>query len=277
MWFSYLRPFRPGAGSDGFGPGAVEGRTVRSLAVAALRLVTVLLACGAPVASAGSPASTATVLVVADVGESAQRTMPGPLWRKLVADYLGARTVTVEDGTGLPDDARCRNAHAMYAVFATFDRATRLPGFAQDTDRAYGIARFTVRNCLTGMVAPTKTVRVESEPLTEAARGEGDSALAAAMWQRAVQLSFARDPLALAPPPPRVARITNIVDGLVYLDHGDGFAVNQFLRDYADRNAHPHAPIQLIVVEITRRYASAGVVGNGTPRVGDYVDATPVK
>jgi len=30
-------------------------------------------------------------------------------------------------------------------------------------------------------------------------------------------------------------------------------------------------------VEITRRYASAGVVGIGTPRVGDYVDATPIK
>ena len=236
-----------------------------------------VLACGAPVASAGSSPSPAMVLVVADVGESAQRTLPGSLWRKLVADYFGAHSVSVEDGTALPDEARCRNAHAAYAVLATFDRAMRLPGFAQDTDRAYGIARFTVRNCLTGVVAPTKTVRVESEPLTEAARGEGDAAVAAAMWQRAVQLSLARDPLPLTPPPPRVARITNIVDGLVYLDHTDGFTVNQFLRDYADRNAHPHAPIQLIVVEVNRRYVSAGIVGNGSPRVGDYVDATPVK
>ena len=235
------------------------------------------MAAGAPALPAGNPLPAGSVLVVADVGESAQRTMPGALWRKLVVEYVGVRAAIAEDGTALPDEARCHSAHAVYAVFATFDRAMRLPGFAQDTDRAYGIARFTVRNCLTGVVAPPKAVRVESEPLTESARGEGDAAVAAAMWQRAVQLSLAHDPLVLAPPPPRVARITNIIDGIVYLDHGDGFAVNQFLRDYADRNAHPHAPIQLIVVEVNRRYTSAGVIGTGTPRVGDYVDATPVK
>jgi hypothetical protein len=226
---------------------------------------------------AGNALPPGSVLVVADVGESAQRTMPGTLWRKLVVDYVGAHAAVAEDGTALPDEARCHSAHALYAVFATFDRALRLPGFAQDTDRAYGLARFIVRNCLTGVVAPPKTVRVESEPLTESARGEGDAAVAAAMWQRAVQISLAHDPLLLAPPLPRVARITNIIDGIVYLDHGDGFALNQYLRDYADRNAHPHAPIQLIVVEVNRRYASAGIVGNGTPHVGDYVDATPLK
>ena len=251
---------------------------MRPLVLAAVPLLAgLVLAAGVPAAPAGNPLPSASVLVVADVGETAQRTMPGALWRKLVGDYLGARPLSVEDGTALPDEARCRSAHAAYAVFATFDRAMRLPGFAQDTDRAYGIARFTVRNCLTGVVAPTKTVRVESEPLTESARGEGDAAVAAAMWQRAVQVSLAHDPLVLAPPAPRVARITNIVDGIVYLDHGDGFTVNEFLRDYADRNAHPHAPIQLIVMEITRRYVATAVVGNGTPRVGDYVDATPVK
>lgn len=239
-----------------------------------------LLAAGTVLPVSGNPAPAPAVLVVADVGETAQRTMPSALWRKLVADYLGTRLAAVEDGTALPDDARCRGAHAGYAVLATFDRATRLPGFAQDTDRAYGVARFTVRNCLTGVVAPTKTVRVESEPLTESARGEGDAAVAAAMWQRAVQVSLAHDPLALAPPPApaaRTARIATIIDGTVYLDHGDGFTVNQVLRDYADRNAHPHPPIQLVVLEVTRRYAATTVVGNGTPHVGDYVDATPVK
>ncbi|HWT05331.1 MAG TPA: hypothetical protein VN224_06200 [Xanthomonadales bacterium] len=251
---------------------------MRSFVLAAAPVLACLvLAAGAPASPAGYPLPSPSVLVVADVGETAQRTMPGPLWRKLVADYLGAHSVSVEDGTALPDEARCRSAHAAYAVFATFDRAMRLPGFAQDTDRAYGIARFTVRNCVTGVVAPTKTVRVESEPLTESARGEGDAAVAAAMWQRAVQVSLAHDPLVLAPPPARPARITNIVDGIAYLDHGDGFSVNQVLRDYADRNAHPHAPIQLVVVEINRRYVSTSVVGNGTPHVGDYVDAAPVK
>jgi hypothetical protein len=249
-------------------------------------LAGLVLAAGAPAAPAGNPLPSASVLVVADVGETAQRTMPGALWRKLVADYIGARPLSVEDGTALPDEARCRTAHAAYAVFATFDRAMRLPGFAQDTDRAYGIARFTVRNCLTGVVAPIKTVRVESEPLTQSARGEGDASVAAAMWQRAVQVSLAHDPLVLVPPAALVApagaaarsvRIANIIEGTIYLDRADGFAVNQVLRDYADRNARPHVPIQLVVVEVTRRYIATTVIGNGTPHVGDYVDATPVK
>jgi len=251
---------------------------VRPLAIATV-LAGLVLGAGVPAAAGGKPAPAPAVIVVADVGETAQRTMPGALWRKLVADYLSARRVSVEEGTALPDEARCKSAHAAYAVLATFDRAMRLPGFAQDTDRAYGVARFTVRNCLTGVVAPTKTVRVESEPLTESARGEGDAAVAAAMWQSAVQASFAHDPLVLVPPPApaRTARIATIVDGTIYLDHGDGFGLIQVLRDYADRNAHAHAPIQLVVVEVTRRYAAASVVGNGTPRVGDYVDTAPVK
>jgi hypothetical protein len=239
-------------------------------------LAGVVLAAAAPARSASSPVTPATVLVVADVGESAQSTMPSALWRKLVSDYVGARTVVAEDGTALPDDARCRSAHASYAVFATFDRAMRLPGFAQDTDRAYGVARFTVRNCVTGAVAPMKTVRVESEPLAEAARGEGDPAAAAAMWQRAVRTSLAHDALVFAPVP-RTTRVASIVDGLVFLENCDGLTVNQTVRDVADRNARPHAPIQLVVVEITRRYVATTVVGSGTPHVGDYVETAPAK
>ena len=250
---------------------------MRPLAVAVLPVLAglVLTAAPAPAAPVTAPPP-GVVLVVADVGESAQSTMPSALWRKLVADYVGAKQVIAEDGTALPDETHCRGARAAYAIFATFDRAMRLPGFAQDTDRAYGIARFTVRNCQTGAVAPMKTVRIESEPLAEAARGEGDAAVAAAMWQRAVRMSLAHDPLVLAPLV-RTARIAGIVDGVVYLDSGDGLTVNQMLRDYADRNARPHAPIQLVVVEITRRYVAASVVGGGTPRVGDYVDTAPAK
>ncbi len=250
---------------------------MRPLALAVLSVLAgVLLGVAAPAPSASSPPAPATVLVVADVGESAQSTMPSALWRKLVTDYVRAQTVLAEDGTALPDDARCRSAHASYAVFATFDRAMRLPGFAQDTDRAYGVARFTVRNCVTGVVAPLKTVRIESEPLAEAVRGEGDAAVAAAMWQRAVRMSLAHDALVFAPLP-HTTRIASIIDGVVFLDNGDGLALNQTLRDYADRNAHPHAPIQLVVVEITRRYVATTVVGSGTPHVGDYVETTPVK
>ena len=130
---------------------------MRPLALAAFPVLAgLVLAVCPPAASAAAPAPAGTVLVVADVGESAQSTMPGALWRKLVVDYVGAHAVVAEDGTALPDEARCRSAHATYAIFATFDRAMRLPGFAQDTDRAYGIARFTVRNCQTGAVAPAE-------------------------------------------------------------------------------------------------------------------------
>jgi hypothetical protein len=122
----------------------------------------VLFAAGQPAAAAPHGSAASAVLVVADVGENARRSMPAALWRKLAADYVG-RAASAEDGTALPDVARCRSANAQYAVLATFDRATRLPGLGQDTDRAYGIARFTVRNCVTGVVSPTKTVRVESE------------------------------------------------------------------------------------------------------------------
>ena len=233
---------------------------------AALFLAAVALPC----AAAPRAAVPATVLVVADVGESAQRTMPAALWRKLAVEYVGARTVTAEDGTALPDDTRCRGAHALYAVLATFDRATRLPGMQQDTDRAYGIARFTVRNCLTGVVAPTKSVRVESDPLSEADRGDYEPN-AERTWENAVRRTLAREPLILT----AVARIVRVENGVVFLESGGGFAVNQVLRDFADTNAKPHAPIDLVVLDVSGKYVQASIIGNVTPHAGDYVEAAP--
>ena len=212
----------------------------------------------------------ATVLLVTDVGESAQRSMPAALWRKLVTEYVAARSALVEEGTSLPDDAHCRSAHALYAIFATFDRAPRLPGLAQDTDRAYGIARFTVRNCLTGIVSPTKTVRLESDPLSEADRGDFEPN-AERTWDRAVRLTLSRDPLVLT----TVARVIRVENGIVFLESGGGFSVNQVLRDFADASARPHAPIELVVLDISGKYVQASITGKGTPAVGDYVEAAP--
>ncbi|MDB5070751.1 MAG: hypothetical protein JWM87_1862 [Candidatus Eremiobacteraeota bacterium] len=260
--------------TDGFGLEPVEGPAVRPLQATAAALVFAATALAAlpagPAGAAPRTAVPASVLVVADVGETAQRTMPAVLWRKLVTEYVGAHPVTAEDGTALPDDAHCRSAHALYAVFATFDRATRLPGLAQDTDRAYGIARFTVRNCLTGIVAPTKTLRVESDPLSEADRA-GDESRAERTWEHAVRRTLAREPLVLT----AVARIVRIENGVVLLESGGAFSVNQLLRDIADPNAKPHTPIELVVYEARGRYIAAAVVGKGTPQVGDYVEAAP--
>lgn len=233
-----------------------------------------LLAAAAPAAAAPlGPAPTA-VLVVADVGENARRSMPAALWRKLAADYVG-RSASAEDGTALPDDARCRSANAQYAVLATFDRATRLPGLAQDTDRAYGIARFTVRNCVTGTVSPTKTVRVESEPLSTSDRREDE--LTAAAWERAVRATLAREPLLLAPvvhePPVASARVIRVDSDLVVLQITGSVSMNQVMRDIADASGKLHAPFEMVVVELAGKYVVAHITGNHAARVGDYVEA----
>jgi hypothetical protein len=239
-----------------------------------LAAVFVLFAAVQPAAADPRAPGTSAVLVVADVGENARRSMPAALWRKLASDYVG-RTASAEDGTALPDDAHCRSANAQYAVLATFDRATRLPGLAQDTDRAYGIARFTVRNCVTGVVSATKTVQVESEPLSTAERRE--EALTAATWERAVRTTLAREPLLLTPvvhePPAATARVIRVESDIVVLQITGNVSMNQVLRDIADPNGKPHPPFELVVVELAGKYVVAHVTGNHTARVGDYVDA----
>jgi hypothetical protein len=274
---------------------------VRLLPVAAALTVTAVVLAGAPVRAAGAPASAAPrgtpgpVLLVTDVGDSAQRTMPAAVWRRLATEYLGARGVTAEDGTALPDDARCRAAHAQYAVFATFDHAIRLPGLAQEGDRLYGLARFTVRNCLTGTVAPAKVVRIESEPLREVPRGE-DEAVAQQAMESAIRTALARDPLVFATPAPvvratplatatptaptahpaRIARVVSIEGNDVFIDNTGAFSQNQILRAYADRNGKPYAnPVELVVVEISRRFVIAAIVGRSAPHLGDEVEALP--
>jgi hypothetical protein len=274
-----IRVQRPGRRSDGFEREPVEGPVILSLSkgvrplpsiAAALVVLAALPAAAAP----RGPAPTA-VLVVADVGENARRSMPAEVWRKLAADYVG-RSASAEDGTALPDDARCRSANAQYAVLATFDRATRLPGLAQDTDRAYGIARFTVRNCLTGAVSATKTVRIESEPLTPSDRQE-DEITAAHTWERAVRATLSHEPLLLprelpTPAPASPARVVRVDDDLAVLKISGGLSMSQLLYDIADASGKPHGPFELVVVELAGQYVVVHIIGNHSVRVGDYVE-----
>jgi hypothetical protein len=191
MWLSFLRMLRPGRRSDGFGP---EHRDVRPLPAAIAVLVAVAAATVAPAGSApvrGAPMT--VVLVAAPVGEGAQQTMPAALWLRLVSQYVGRAKIVTDAEATMPDAERCRAAHAAYAVLATFDRLPRLPGMAQDTDRAYAIARFTVRNCATGEVIPARIVRLESDPPDESVRA-GDEAGAEQRWAHAVQLALAHQP-----------------------------------------------------------------------------------
>ncbi len=83
--------------------------------------------------------------------------------------------------------------------------------------------------------------------------------------------TLARDPLVLT----AVARIVRVENGSVFLESSGGFVVNQVLRDFADTNAKPHAPIELVVLEISGKYVQASITGKGTPQVGDYVEAAP--
>ena len=245
-------------------------RGVRPLFPLAIVLLTALSTAGvaAPAARPGVPG---TVLVTVFVGENATRTMPAALWRSLAVEYVGAKAVTAEDGATLADEARCRSAHALYAVLATFERATRLPGLGQDTDRAYGVARFTVRNCLTGAVAPAKTIALESDPLAEADRGDVDPN-AERTWGRAIRATLAHHPLGLTM---SIARVVRVEGSVVYIE-GGSFRINQVLHAFADANAHPHLhPIDLVVLDFTGNFAQCSIIGNGTAHVGDYVEAAP--
>jgi hypothetical protein len=247
---------------------------VRRLPTAAFALVPVLLlATAAPPAAAPlfpTPHAAATVLLVADVGERA-RTLPAETWRKLASEYVGAPVVAAEEGTALPDDARCRASHAVYAVLATFDRTMRLPGLAQDNDRLYGIARFTVRNCVTGAVSATKTVRVESEPLSDARAGAEEPNVAR-VWERAIAAALARDPLVLA----ATARVVSVENGVVIIENTGRFSAGQVLRAFANASGRPYpAPVQLVVLEAAGRFVQASVVGKTAPHAGDYVEPLP--
>jgi hypothetical protein len=129
-----------------------------------------------------------TVILSATVGSSAVDVMPQRTWRALVAASLGARKVVVDEDPTLADEARCRAAHASHAVLATFDRAPRLPGMAQDPDRVYAIARIAVRNCATGAVLPLRVITIESDPGTH-------------QWERSVRAALGRALLTPSPAP----------------------------------------------------------------------------
>jgi hypothetical protein len=250
-------------------------------------------------AGAAGSAPPVTVLVAATVGEGAQQIMPAALWFKLVSDYIGPAKIVSDVESTMPDQERCKSAHAAYAVLATFDRAPRLPGIAQDTDRAYAVARFTVRNCATGIVSVMKIVRLESDPVGESERA--GPVTAERQWARAVRVSLAHEPLgiiaapkiavarvapsasavarvapsasavAIATTAPIVARVARFRDGIVYLEGAGRFAPAQVVVDYASADGAPHPPIQLVIGEVQRRAVTATVLGRGTPRTGDLV------
>jgi len=162
---------------------------VRPFRLLAAVAVGALLAGPRPAGAAAARPAAGTVIVTATVSSSAIEVMPPKLWRRLVVDSLAARRTVVDEEPTIADDARCRAAHAGYAVLATFDRAPRLPGLAQDPGRIYAVARFTVRNCASGALLPPRVVTLESDPTAEPERGETLPS-PTRVWERSVRAAL---------------------------------------------------------------------------------------
>ncbi len=161
-------------------------------------LIAALAAVTAPVCAAIVHRPPPPVFITASVAEDAQHAMPPGLWKRLVADYVGGRAVAIEDGSVPVDAARCRAQHASYAVAATFERIPYLPGLGEDARRVYAIARFTVRNCASGVLGRTHAVLLHSDP-PESGPTDLES-VAERMWLRAALAELARVPLSLVTP-----------------------------------------------------------------------------
>jgi len=227
---------------------------------------------GAPVLAAGRRAAPVTVLIAATVADSAKRTMPPALWARLIADYVNASKVVPFTGTGAPTREDCRAAGAVYLVNASFELAPRLPGAAQDSDRKYATARIDLLNCITGLASPTRNVRFESDPLSNANAGDFEPNVEFT-WARPVRDRLARETLELS----GVARIVRIDGPFLYIDGaGSSIVINQVLHIFADKNAQPRSPVEMVVTDTNGRFIQAtydtlkpGIV---LPQVGDFVE-----
>jgi hypothetical protein len=238
-------------------------------------LVLVLFAAGlvgVPALAAGRRSSPVTVLVAATVADSAKRTMPPTLWLRLITDYVNASKVIPFTGAAAPTRDDCRAAGALYLVNATFELAPRLPGAAQDSDRKYATARIDLLNCLTGVASPTRNVRFESDPLSNANAGDFEPNVEFT-WARPVRDKLARETLELS----GVARIVRIDGPFLYIDGaGSSITVNQILHIFADKNAQARPPVEMVVTDTNGRFIQAtydtlkpGIV---QPQVGDFVE-----
>ncbi|MFN2459776.1 MAG: hypothetical protein ABR591_03660 [Candidatus Velthaea sp.] len=225
----------------------------------------------APAAAAARRVAPVTLLVAATVSDAAKGTMPQALWQRLVSEYANASKVVPFAGAAATRED-CRAANAAYLITAVFDLAPRLPGTAQDTDRKYATAKIELLNCVTGAPVATRALRLESDPLSRANEGDFESNVETT-WVRSVRDRLSRDPLPLT----GVARILRIDGSFVYVDGANSsLAVNQALRDFADKNAQPRAVIDLVVTAITGRLVQAvynsAAAGGAAPHIGDYVE-----
>jgi hypothetical protein len=281
-----LRLLGPGMVFGGFGPNGVAMRRPLALLLAALA------ASAAPVLAAGRGPVPVTVLVATTVSENARRTMPPELWQKLVDEYVFATKIIHFAGTGSPTLADCKAAKAVYAVTASFDLAPRLPGFAQDPDRKYAMARVSALNCVTGVPAPERTIRFESQPLSQAQAGDFEPNVSE-MWGRTVRdrlgklsLDRAGAPETPGTPGAAGARGGAVVSGLARITRIDGATVfftpggyplfpSQVVQVFANKDGVARPLVELVITDVTRREIEATfnsrAPGFVMPQIGDFI------
>jgi hypothetical protein len=199
----------------------------------------------APLAARVSPVR---VLIYTPVSEAARATMSQALWTKMVSDYVNARTVGFP-GEAPPTVADCRATHADFMVTAPFDLRPRLPGMPSSSGRVAAATRLIFTNCVTGRVVYDQRVNLDSDPGSQPG-GDLDS----------------------------VPEIIQVTPPLAMVDLRNEVKPGDELIVYAGADRSTKGPIELVVTQITGRYAQvmySTVDGAITPAVGDYVEPAP--
>jgi hypothetical protein len=222
----------------------------------------------APLAARVSPVR---VLVYAPVTDAARSTMSPGLWTKMVTDYVNARAEAFA-GDAPPTLADCRAAHADFMVAAPFELRPRLPGMPGGGSRIGAFSHFVFTNCVTGRVVYDRRIELESEPGNQP---EGDlDSVPEISWSKSVPATLAKYPVYF----PRVSRVIQVTPPLAMVDLRNEVKAGDELRIYAGADRSPKGPIELVVTQVTGRYAQvlySTVVGGPLPAVGDYVEPAP--
>jgi len=222
----------------------------------------------APLAARVSPVR---VLVYTPVSEAARATITPALWTKMVTDYVNARSIPFT-GDAPPTVADCRSAKADFMVTAPFDLRPRLPGMPSSSGRVAAVTRLTFTNCVTGNVVYDQRVQLESQPDTQAG-GDLDS-VPEISWSKSVPATLAKYPVYF----PRVSRIVQVTPPLAMVDLRNEVKPGDELIVYAGADRATKGPIELVVTQVTGRYAQvmySTVDGAIIPSVGDYVEPAP--
>ena len=222
----------------------------------------------APLAARVSPVR---VLVYSPVSESGRSTMSPALWAKMVSDYVNARSVPFA-GDAPPTVDDCRNAHADFMVWAPFDLRPRLPGMPSSSGRVAAVTHLVFTNCVTGRVVYDQRIGLESQPENQP---EGDlESVPEISWSKSVPATLAKYPVYF----PRVSRIIQVTPPLAMVDLRNEVKPGDELIVYAGADRASKGPIELVVTQITGRYAQvmySTVDGSLPPAVGDYVEPAP--